>query len=266
MLLRNGGQDGRPLSAKSVNHAYRLLSASLRWAERMELVSRNVCESVSPPSVPRSAAKAFDDSEIVALIGAAAGTRWEAYILVALAVGARRSELLALNWPDADLAGGLLSISKAMCQITGSVPFVKGTKTGARRSVPLAVIALQALRKQRARQAAERLEAGAFYRRDPSEPIFTNEFGDRLTPQAATTAFKKIARQAGVAVGSLHSLRHSAATHLLASGVDVATTAGVLGHANASVTLNVYGHVLGDGLRSATDRLGARLEKIRDAG
>jgi integrase len=81
----------------------------------------------------------------------------------------------------------------------------------------------------------------------------------RLPPQAATTAFKKIARLAG----SLHSVPHSAATHLLASGVDVATTAGVLEHANASVTLNVYGHILGDGLRSATDRFGARLKDSR---
>jgi site-specific recombinase XerD len=105
-----------------------------------------------------------------------------------------------------------------------------------------------ALRKQCARQALDRLAAGPFYRRDASDPVFANEIGERLTPQTATTAFKKIARRAGVPTGSFHSLRHSAATHLLAFGVDIATTAGVLGHANASVTLNVYGHVLGDGL------------------
>jgi integrase len=265
-LMRGGGQDGRRLSAKTVHHAYALLSAALRWAVKMEWAARNVCDSVTAPSIPKSTARAFDNAEIVALMKGAAGGRWEAFIIVALAVGARRAELLALNWSDVDLTNGVLAISKAMCQITGSVPFVKGTKTGARRSIPVASIAIQALRKQHVRQAAEQLAAGTAYRHDLAEPIFTNEIGERLTPQAATTAFKKLARQAGISTGSLHGLRHSAATHLLASGVDVVTAAGVLGHANPSVTLNVYGHVLGDGLRAATERLGARLERIRDAG
>jgi integrase len=265
-LMRSGGQGGRGLSAKTVNHAYRLLSGALRWAVRMELAVRNACESVIPPSIPKPTSRAFDNAEIVALINGAVGGRWEAFIVVALAVGARRAELLALNWADVHLLNGMLLISKAMCQITGSAPFVKGTKTGSRRSVPLAKIAIEALRKQHALQARERLAAGGAYRHDSSDPIFTNEIGERLTPQAATTAFKKLARRAGVSTGSLHSLRHSAATHLLASGVDIATTAGILGHANASVTLNVYGHVLGGGLRAGTDRLGERLERIRDAG
>ncbi len=139
----------------------------------------------------------------------AVDTRWEVFVVVALAVAARRAELLALNWADVDLANGKLSISKAMCQITGGAPFVKGTKSGACRSGRLSSIAIQALKKQRARQAKERLAAGAAHRRDSADPIFTNELGERLTPQAATKAFKMLARQACLdGIGS-----HSPAFH-----------------------------------------------------
>jgi hypothetical protein len=53
---------------------------------------------------------------------------------------------------------------------------------------------------------------------------------------------------------------------MLADEIDVKTTSSVLGHALPGVTLAIYGNVLEGGMRAATDRLGARLEKIRDAG
>jgi hypothetical protein len=53
---------------------------------------------------------------------------------------------------------------------------------------------------------------------------------------------------------------------MLADGIDLKTTSSVLGHASPGVTLAVCGHVLEGGMRAASDRLGARLEKIRDAG
>jgi integrase len=264
-LLRSGGQDGRRLSAKTVHHAYSLLSAALRWAVQMELASRNVCESVKPPSIQKSNAKAFNDAEIVAIINESAGTRWEAFIALALAIGARRAELLALTWSDVDLSRGTVTISKALCQLKG-ITFVKGTKTGSTRNIPLARFAINALRRQLARQAAERNRAGQAYSPDTSDPVFVNEIGERLSPQAATDGFRKIAVRAKASSTRLHDLRHTAGSHMLADGVDVKTTSSVLGHASPTVTLAIYGHVLEGGMRSATDRLGARLERIRDAG
>jgi integrase len=223
-LLRSGDQDGRRLSAKTVHHAYALLSAAFRWAVHMELASRNVCESVTPPSIRKSTAKAFSNAEIVAIINASAGTRWEAFIALALAIGARRAELLALTWSDVDLQHGTVTISKALCQLKGTT-FVKGTKTGTTRNVPLARFAIDALRRQRARQAAERLRAGQAYSPDTSEPVFTNEIGERLSPQAATDGFRKIAVRAMVSSTRLHDLRHTAGSHMLADGIDVKTPA-----------------------------------------
>jgi len=90
-----------------------------------------------------------------------------------------------------------------MCQLTGQQPFVKGTKTGTQRTVPLAQVAVDAFMRLRLMRSAE----AAITKRNP-EAIFTDLLGDRYSPQAATTAFGDIARKAGLASTRLHDLRH----------------------------------------------------------
>jgi site-specific recombinase XerD len=101
-------------------------------------------------------------------------------------------------------------------------------------------MANDALRSQRASQAKERARKRWFLRDGDDGAIFADELGRRVTPMAATCAFDRIARKAGISTTSLHSLRHTAATTLLVAGVDVRTTAGVLGHASPSITLSTY--------------------------
>jgi len=83
---------------------------------------------------------------------------------------------------------------------------------------------------------------------------------------AATCAFDRIARKAGISTTRLHDLRHTAATTLLLAGVDVRTAAGVLGHASPTVTLSTYAHLMPEAQRDAVDRLGERLERLAAAG
>lgn len=130
----------------------------------------------------------------------------------------------------------------------------------------LAMVAMLIARWWTPRRAVERLHAGQAYRSDTSDPVFTNEIGERLSPQAATDGFRKIAVRAKASSTRLHDLRHTAGSHMLADGIDVKTASSVLGHASPTATLAIYGHVLEGGMRSATDRLGARFERIRDAG
>jgi len=127
------------------------------------------------------------------------------------------------------------------------------------RRLSLSRLALDALRRQRAIQAQDKLLAAGAYADHGA--VFGDETGDRITPMAATKAFGRIARAGGISTTRLHDMRHTAASHLLASNVDVLTTAGVLGHSNATVTLTTYAHLVGDTQRRAVDVLGARLEQ-----
>jgi hypothetical protein len=82
---------------------------------------------------------------------------------------------------------------------------------------------------------------------------------------AATCAFDRIARKAGISTTRLHDLRHTAATTLLVAGVDVRTVAGVLGHVSPSITLSTYAHLMPEAQRDAVDRLGLSLERLAAA-
>jgi integrase len=263
LLLRQGGKNARPLSAKSVYHAFTLLNGAMRFALRMELVGRNPCDAATRPRVTRSDAKALSNDESSRLLDSARGSRWASFIMLALSTGARRGELCALSWDDFDAESNSVTIRHSLSQTQCGV-VLKGTKTGRSRTVPLSRVANDALRSQRALQAAERLANGALYE-NADRAVFTDEMGRRVTPMAASCAFERLARKAGISTTRLHDLRHTAATTLINAGVDIRTTAGVLGHASPTVTLSIYAHLMADSQRDAVDRLGERLERLTES-
>ena len=269
ILLKRGGRptkdaDGalhqRPLSAKSVYHAFTLLNGAMRFALRMELIGRNPCEAATRPSIKRSDAKALTADETTRLLEAARGTRWEAFITLALSTGSRRGELCGLSWDDYDAEAGTLTIRHSLSQTRRGVA-LKATKTGRTRTLPLSRLANDALRSQRTFQARERLANGHYYQ-NADGAIFADELGRRVTPMAATCTFDRMARKAKISTTRLHDLRHTAATTLLLAGVDVRTVAGVLGHVSPTITLSTYAHLMPEAQRDAVDRLGERLERL----
>lgn len=247
-IQKTGGRKGRAISARTAAHAFSLLSGALRWALRHQLVARNVCESSDRPKPARHEAKALSDGEVAALLKVAAGTRWEHFIVAALTLGCRRGELLALTWADVDLEGGRIAVSKSLSQTKASVA-VKSTKTGRSRIVPLSLPARMAFRKQQ-------LLSG---QRLPTDPVFTDEIGQQFTPKAATNAYGRLATKAKLSTTSLHATRHTAATGMLAGGVDAKSVASVLGHVNAYVTMTTYSHVTEGSEQNAVDVLANRL-------
>ncbi len=161
-LRSRGGRDGRPLSPKTVKHAFALLKGALAWAVRQELVGRNVADIVTPPSVRRSDVTALSVDEAQRLLSVADGGRWGPFMRLALATGARRGELLALRWDDVDFELATLTIRASLSETRSGVTH-KGTKTDRVRVVALAATALDALRRQRSLQAQERLAAGSAF-------------------------------------------------------------------------------------------------------
>ena len=262
MLLERGGHEGQALSPNTARHAFALMNATLRWGVRMQLVQRNMCEAVTPPSVPRSEAKALSADEVSRLLALVKGTRWDAFITLAFALGMRRGELCALSWRDVDLHEATVRVHCSLSQTKSDGVRLKATKTNNVRSLPLSSLALRALRAQSAAQAQDKLKAANAY--IDEDAVFAGKLGHRITPMAATNAFARFARTAELSSTRLHDARHTAATALLTGGVDVRTTAGVLGHANATITLSTYAHLLPDAQRDAIDRLGEHVARIAE--
>jgi integrase len=196
-------------------------------------------------------------------LAAASRTRWGPFVTFAFATGMRRGEICALQWSDVDLERGIASVMRSLSE-TRDGAVLKGTKTGRGRTVPLSRMAIDALRRQKALQAADRLANGPAYEPDPAGPVFTNEIGLRIGAMDATKAYGRIAKSAGISSLRLHDARHTAATHLLVAGVDVRSVSGILGHASATTTLSTYAHLVVDAQRDAVEKLGDRLELMTD--
>jgi integrase len=124
--------------------------------------------------------------------------------------------------------------------------------------VPLPRSAVEALRAHRGRQAEAQVAAAGAWRNNGL--VFTSEIGTALEPHDVLTRFGLLARRAGLTGVHLHTLRHSAASFLLAAGAHTTVVQEHLGHSSYAITADIYSHVAPEQKREAADRLDAALD------
>jgi integrase len=166
----------------------------------------------------------------------------------ALHCSMREGGLLGLMWEDVDLPAGRLSIRRTLSETRTGHKFEKA-KNGKGGSVKLSQRAVDALRNQRRRQVGEMLAATNW---QDNGLVFPTTSGTNLLGRH----FKPLLRRAGLPDVRLHDLRHTCATMLLKMGQHPKYVQELLGHANISITLDTYSHVIegmGDGLVDAID-------------
>jgi integrase len=137
------------------------------------------------------------------------------------------------------------------------------TKSGRERIIPLSLLAIEAFQQQRFRQGHDAAAAQAGY--VESGYVFTDTLGRSYSHRALTLAFEVIREKAKIRK-RLHDARHTAASHLLAAGVDVRTASTILGHANPSITLSIYSHQMAGLTEEAINKLDRRLRAAIEHG
>ena len=258
--LASGRRDGTGgLSPLTVHHMHRVLREALQQAVRWQLLARNPVDAVRPPKVERKQMQTLDAEATVVLIEAARGTNLFMPILLGVLCGLRRGEITALRWRSIDLDRGQLSVTASTEQTNRGIR-EKETKSGKSRTVALPSLIVDELRRHRVAQAEGLLAAGV--RLTDDHHVVAREDGQPLQPRSLTHAFVKFVRGHGLAPIRLHDLRHSHATHMLASGVHPKIAQERLGHSSVSVTIDLYSHVLPGMQAEAVSRVDAVL---RDA-
>ena len=171
----------------------------------------------------------------------------------------RQGELLGLKWQDVDLEMGVVRVRRALQRLR-RVGFVEVEPKSAtsRRAARLVPLAVTALRRHRARQLEERLQAGTAW--EDRDLVFCTEHGRPLTHTTVLRAFWRLLDEAQLPRIRFHDLRHSTATLLLAQGTHPKIVQELLGHSSISLTLDTYSHVLPHLQLEATARLQQLLE------
>ncbi len=250
----------RGLAESTVRIAYDILLAILETAVRDGALGRNPVAAVKRPRVTRHEASYLTPGQVRAVLSAAGGTRYAPLFTLLVNTGLRRGEALALQWSDVDLEAGTLRVRGTLARVNGKLEVTEPKTAKSKRAVPLSEVAVRTLRAVRTEQAQERLRAG--YRWHQTGFVFVTEFGEPCEPRNALRAFKAAAKRAGLpsSVG-LHTLRHSAASVMMASGVPLKIVSDILGHASVAITGDIYGHVSPDVSREAAAKLAAALSE-----
>lgn len=241
-----------------VRKLHMLLSSAWSRARRYGWVQSNIMRDAEKPKVDEADVRPPTEAEVRTILDHADGTV-RLYLRLAAVTGARRGEVVGLQWQDVALDTGQVSIRRSVAHTAGSTGMVvTAGKTGKRghRVVALDADTTEALRAHRRVQVELALAAGL------PAPVWVFSHDAGVSPWRGdyiTREFARTCKRAGVSGVRLHDLRHFMATAMLASGVPVSVVQHRLGHSTAAVTLKVYSHYVQAVDADAASGLGAVL-------
>lgn len=243
---------GAGLSSGTVRGIHNMLHEALAAAEMAHLIIRNPAEGFPPPRITTKPKQILTEEQLDRFMDAIQKEPiWHDLFYTEITTGLRRGELCGLKWEDFNEQKGILKIRRTILAGKGGQLTEGETKTGkGRREITLPSSTVELLRERKKKALTEWIFP------DPLKP-------ERPTrPDAAYDRLKLLLKQAGLPNIRFHDLRHTFATHALASGVDVKTLSGILGHSRAAFTLDTYTHTTGDMQKRAAEIVGAFLTDI----
>ena len=238
---KKGGniRNGEKLSATSTNMMLSILNLAFEYAFDMEYIEENPCTRVRRTKSEQKKIEAFtvEEQRAIEIEISYSDDRRLHGILLCLYTGLRIGELLGLTWNDIDLERGVIKIIKTVYrekdesgtwQLCVDTPKTKASN----RVIPLPEYITNMLRQD--------------YKAARSPYVVENKKGERMSIRSYQYIFEKLTERTGVRKLNFHALRHTFATRAIECGMDIKTVADIMGHQNASITLNRYAHCMLD--------------------
>lgn len=247
---------GTPRARSTVAQVRSVLRRALSQAERWGMVGRNVASLVDAPEAGVAEIEPLSLDEVLALLAAVDGHRLESLYTTAVALGLRRGEALGVTWGDVDLERATLTVQRQLTTTNRGEVVIGPPKTRrSARRLALPDVCIEALVDHRRLQIDERSRLGdAWY---DNNLVWPSELGTPLSPRNLLRHLHRTCERAGIRRVSFHTLRHSAATIMLAQGVPERVIMDVLGHSTPAMMVR-YQHVT-DALRTdAAAAIGSR--------
>lgn len=232
------------LSDTSISKVHALLHQAMNAAVKAHVIAKNPTLGAIAPRPSHPPKRILDNAQLDRLIEQIEkDPLWRDFFFTELTTGLRRGEICGLLWSDYDETNGVLTVQRTLYSSNKKDGISFGeTKTDAgRRSIILPYSTVEILNNRKKTAL--------------SDWIFQNPLCPEIpvSPNAAYLKLKGLLADAGLPSIRFHDLRHTFATHALACGVDAKTLSGILGHTNASFTLDTYTHVTTDMQRHAAD-------------
>ena len=243
---------GKTLADSMVRGIHMMLHEALDAAVKERLIVRNPTNGTTVPKPNYPDKQVLDDGQLEKFLGMIeAYPDWRDFFYTECMTGLRRGEICGLQWGDFDGDAGTLKVCRTLHSKKKGEYTIGETKTNqGMRTIILPKSVVDILR----RRKAEALSQWIFP--DPVKPE------NPVNPDTAYHHMKTLLQQAGLPSIRFHDMRHTFATHALTSGVDAKTLSGILGHTNASFTLDTYTHVTSDMQKQASSIVGGFMENL----
>jgi integrase len=245
------------LSPRMVQWVHAVLRNALECAVREEIIPRNVASLVKVTTPQYAVNRGLTAPQAQAVLKAARPQRLGALYVLALFLGLRRGELLGLRWEDVDLNGGKLEVMQTLQRVGRALRLVPPKTEGSRRTVPLPLACVEALREHKRRQFRERSDAWPDW--ENHGLVFPSRRGTPMEPDNLRRSWSVIRIAAGLPQVRFHDLRHTCVTLLLDLGVPPHVVREIVGHSAIEVTMTIYAHASLDEKRKALGKLGEAL-------
>jgi integrase len=253
----------RAKADRTARYAKRLLAQALDYAVDRGWLSVNAARAkhLKRKAKAPKPYRPLTLAEARALLDAVSSHRLEALYIVALSLGLRRGEVLALRWDDLDLVRGTLKVSGTLQRVAGNLQRGQPKTEASAATLPLPRPVVVALLAHQARQQVEREKLSEIDAWTECGLVFVSNVGTPIEPRNLIKQFKRMLKKAGLPETiRFHDLRHSCATLLIAQGVHPRVVMQHLRHTRISTTMDTYGHIFEDAHAAAAEQLGALLE------
>jgi len=240
--LKNGKLDGKGgLSARTVLALHRIIHSALQQAVKWQLVIRNVAEAVEPPKAKKYKASFLTDKQTEELIAKAKNTDIYIPIMIAIYTGARRGEILGLNWNNVDLEKGIIKIVDNLCATKNGL-IIKQPKTNSGiRTIAISKSLVKILKNHKINQMKNKIRLGESYKEN--NMVCCYEDGHLFNPKRFSAKFNELLQANNLPMVRFHDLRHSHASLLVKMGVQPKEISSRLGHSNIGITMDLYSHL-----------------------
>ena len=226
------------LASATIYKIHKLLAGAFKKALQLKKIKHNPMDAVEPIKVQSKKVTVFSFTELLRIFRVMkqnpAWHRLYIFFYLALVLGCRVGELLALQIEDINFEKREIHICRTKVGRTGQKFNSPKTRAGD-RYIP--IVFDSTLRKLKALRVDENITR-------LSGLLFQSRTGTALNYNNIRREWVKICRAAGVGNKTIHTFRHTFATAALARGVPILEVSRILGHADATTTLNMYGHAI----------------------
>ncbi len=232
----------RGVGTRTIRLTHAVLHRALEKAVKYAYLHRNPASGASLPKRRAREMKTLNAEQVTQFLIAARDGRHEVLYHLAIQTGMRQGELLGLQWRDVDWVQHTIRVQRQVKWVPGeSWRFVDPKTRAGFRTILLSLGLLDTLKRHKQSQAHETSCAGK--RWQDHDLICPTSVGTPPTPSNLRKDFNRVLERAGVPRIRFHDLRHTAASLMLNGGIPPIVVSKILGHAQPSITLDIYGHV-----------------------